>query len=405
LLGLDLRQVEQLVHEAQQVAPARPDPGEPHALALREGAVQPHVEQVRVAQHRVDRRAELVAHRREELRLGRVRRLGALLRRDQRLLRPLPRGEVARDLGEADQVPVVLVAERREHQLRVEEGAVLPLPPRLAHPAPVRLGVAQVLLGLAAVPRVGRVEGAEVLADDLVGPPPLHPLGADVPRRDAAARIQGEDRVVLHLVDEEPEALLRAALRLMQARPLDRRRRALGDEREERDLLGREVPRLDRLDVHHADDALILPHLHRPAHRGPRRHHERRAQQRGEPLPEHRVVDLPHRGEVRHRGGLAPRRDAPDHAAPDRHPHPVGDLLGGPHALAQLQVLPVAHHEVHARGVGGEHLAQAAHQLREQVIERERRQRGVGDALDGGELRRAACSRANSASRSLAVRC
>jgi hypothetical protein len=54
-----------------------------------------------------------VAHRGEELALRGVRRLRRLLRGDERVVGAPPLRQVARDLGEAEQVAVVLVAERR----------------------------------------------------------------------------------------------------------------------------------------------------------------------------------------------------------------------------------------------------------------------------------------------------
>ena len=53
-----------------------------------------------------------------------------------------------------------------------------------------------------------RIEAREVLADDLVGPVALEPLGPGVPGEDVASRVEHEDRVVPDALDEEPKALL-----------------------------------------------------------------------------------------------------------------------------------------------------------------------------------------------------
>ena len=71
-----LRQIEHFVHEAEQWRPLS-------RFARRDGAVRPdsvpadaEIEQVGVADDGVEGRPQLVAHHREELRLGGVRRLG-----------------------------------------------------------------------------------------------------------------------------------------------------------------------------------------------------------------------------------------------------------------------------------------------------------------------------------------
>src|SRR5690606_28969648 len=53
-------------------------------------------------------------------------------------------------------------------------------------------------------------------ADDFLRRIALDPLGALVPRRDVSARIQHEDRVVLHALDHAPEPLLALAQLLLR---------------------------------------------------------------------------------------------------------------------------------------------------------------------------------------------
>ena len=72
--GLDARQVEQIDDQLQQVLPARLDRREPGAAALAQARIPSH--DVREAEDRVERRAQLVAHAREELALRAVRAFG-----------------------------------------------------------------------------------------------------------------------------------------------------------------------------------------------------------------------------------------------------------------------------------------------------------------------------------------
>jgi hypothetical protein len=90
---LDARQVQHLVDQLQQVAPPRRIC---HALALQRprglGAVA--LDQLRKAEHRVQRRAQFVRHARQELRLGPVGAFGLVAGRDQAALGRLARGDV-----------------------------------------------------------------------------------------------------------------------------------------------------------------------------------------------------------------------------------------------------------------------------------------------------------------------
>ena len=61
------------------------------------------------------------------------------------------------------------------------------------------------MVGPAPVDGVLRVEAGEVLADDLLGPVALDPLGPGVPGGDVALRVEHEDGVVGRPVDEQPE--------------------------------------------------------------------------------------------------------------------------------------------------------------------------------------------------------
>ena len=60
-----------------------------------------------------------------------------------------------------------------------------------------------------------------MLADDLVGAVALEALGAGVPGQDMPLRVEHEDRVVAHALDEQPEALLalQQTLRVGRGKP------------------------------------------------------------------------------------------------------------------------------------------------------------------------------------------
>ena len=78
--GLDLREVENVVDERQQVLAGSVDVREVAALPLAQGIRELLAEQLREAEDRVERRPQLVAHAREELALGLRRVLGGRAR-------------------------------------------------------------------------------------------------------------------------------------------------------------------------------------------------------------------------------------------------------------------------------------------------------------------------------------
>jgi hypothetical protein len=179
---------------------ARPEALDVATLRLGERPAGLGGEQVGVAEHRVDRRADLVAHRRGELTLGRAHRLGGrtrLLRHGGRLERRVrrpARREVARDLGEAQQHAVTLAeavrvtpAQNVDPSLRTRRPSLTDSP---CSPAATRWSSAVP----SSEPAV-RVEHPEVAADGLVDGPPLHQSGALAPVRDDPVGVQQEDGV------------------------------------------------------------------------------------------------------------------------------------------------------------------------------------------------------------------
>src|SRR5207244_11689628 len=122
---------------------------------------------------------------------------GPLGRQQRRplVLGALALGQVARDLGEADEPPVG-VAQRGEDGAGPEARAVLAHAPALVLPAALRRGGAEPVRGLAAPRVLGGVEEGEVPPDDLRGGVALDAPGALVPGADVAPGVEEEDRVV-----------------------------------------------------------------------------------------------------------------------------------------------------------------------------------------------------------------
>ena len=103
LARLDLGEVEDLVDQPQQVAPALLDPPERCGLVLVERPIHAGEQGVRKAQDGVHRCPQLMAYARQEARLGlaRARKRGV---RDAELLRQ--RALVVEDLGKPPRGPV-----------------------------------------------------------------------------------------------------------------------------------------------------------------------------------------------------------------------------------------------------------------------------------------------------------
>jgi hypothetical protein len=90
--GLDPAQVDQVVHQRQQMLPGPLDLAGVVAGGLRHMGIR--AQQLREAQDRVQRRAQFVAHAGQEGALGPVRPLGLLLGEQQRGFGPRPVGDV-----------------------------------------------------------------------------------------------------------------------------------------------------------------------------------------------------------------------------------------------------------------------------------------------------------------------
>ena len=116
-------------------------------------------------------------------------------------------GEVAGDLRVAGEL-ALLVVERGDDDVAPEPGAVLAHPPAGVLDAALVAGLRQQPEREAGAPVVVGVEHREAAADGLVGGVALDLLGAEVPGLDDALGVEGDDRVVGHLADQEPQPLL-----------------------------------------------------------------------------------------------------------------------------------------------------------------------------------------------------
>ena len=121
------------------------------------------------------------------------------------------------------------VADRGDDDVGPEAAAVLADPPALLLVAAVAQRQLELVLGVPRLLDLGRVEDAEVLTDDLVGGVALAALGSRVPAGDAALGREHEDRVVGDGLDQQPEALLARAQRLLLLAPTGDVPRDLGE--------------------------------------------------------------------------------------------------------------------------------------------------------------------------------
>ncbi len=116
-------------------------------------------------------------------------------------LRVTPLGDVARDLGKADQFAVL--AYGIDDDAGPEEGAVLADAPAFFLVAALLEGNAEGSAGFAIGPIGLGVELREVPAQDLFGGIALDPFTAGIPAGDEAGRVQHVERVVGDTFNEE----------------------------------------------------------------------------------------------------------------------------------------------------------------------------------------------------------
>jgi hypothetical protein len=128
----------------------------------------------------------------------------ALLVLAQPLLRAVLFGAVARDLDEA----AGTILERHEEPRRPEARAILAHVPALVLGAAVGTSAASFGLGSAGHAVLRREGHVSAAADDLLLGVAEQALGTDVPARDGAVRVDGEDREVGRTLDDELEQLV-----------------------------------------------------------------------------------------------------------------------------------------------------------------------------------------------------
>ena len=211
---------------------------------------QPLAHQLEAAEHRHQQIVEVVRDAAGEL-ADRIH----LLRLEQRLaglLEPLLRlaalGDVARDLGEADDLAAI-VADGIDDDMRPEAAAVLAHAPAFLLEAALAPGGVERLLRLAVAAVLLGVELREVAADDLVRQVALDPLRAGIPVGHAAFGVEHVDRVVGDALHQQAELLLALPQRLLGRAPLGQ---VAGDLGEADDLAG---GRADRVDDHIGPEA------------------------------------------------------------------------------------------------------------------------------------------------------
>jgi hypothetical protein len=209
--GLDLREVEHVVHEPEQVPPAGGDPVEVTPLGVRHRPGQPEVEQLGVAEHRVERGAQLVAHRRQERALRPTGRLRLAPRRvglgPRRLRRPRGLGEPRALLLQRPHQPLAL--RLGPHPLRhvADDHAVQP--PRGG--LDLRDGRLDGELG-AVAPQPDHRSGTRRALGDAVDPG-RRARGRHRPRRDSGGAERGDRRAVRRAEARRDEAVERRAER------------------------------------------------------------------------------------------------------------------------------------------------------------------------------------------------
>ena len=126
------------------------------------------------------------------------------LTQPQRFLRGVGLRHVPGHLGEAREGAVGSV-QRRDHDVRTEQVAVLPDAPPLIPDAPFRGGLAQQALRLAGRPVLFREEPGERLPQNLFRGVSFDPLRPRVPGNDPARLVEREDGVIADALDQQLE--------------------------------------------------------------------------------------------------------------------------------------------------------------------------------------------------------
>jgi hypothetical protein len=190
-------------------APLRGLPGVGHQRRDPGIVADAPLDELQAAQHRRQQVVEIVRDAAGQLadRLHLLRLEQRFPRRVEMLLGLPPFGEVARDLGEAQQ-RARRAADGIDDHMRPEVRAVLAHPPAFGLELAGALGRLQRGRRNAACDVLLGIEQREVPADHFPGCIALEALGAGIPARDVAGSVEHVDRIVGDGVDQQPEALL-----------------------------------------------------------------------------------------------------------------------------------------------------------------------------------------------------
>jgi hypothetical protein len=138
-----------------------------------------------------------------------------------------PLRQVARDLGIPEQV-AALVTDGRDHHVRPEGRAILADPPAFFLEAAVQRRDVELASGALPLAAVSHQETREVRAHDLGRFVTQDLLGTGIPACDVAIRVEHEDGIVAHALDQRAETHFVVTQRLFVAAPLGEVARHLG---------------------------------------------------------------------------------------------------------------------------------------------------------------------------------
>ena len=263
--GLDLRQIEHVVDEIEEMRPTCADRIEGITLIAAEGAIA--LQQLRVADDAIERRPQLVAHVREELALGARRGFGRLLGHPQLVFVTQALGDIPHEGAEEVSASGAHRVGHRDFDRKLVPGAMkaAQLQPAVDDRRLARfVEVAQAFdVRRAEAGRNDRVR--QLLADDLVARPAERRRRLRVPADDPAVGVHSDERVVRG-IEHQPRPCL-ALGQILHRLP------AIGvgksDDNEvgegQRKVLLVELPRTrpaDMLDAHHAQRPVLLAERH-----------------------------------------------------------------------------------------------------------------------------------------------
>src|SRR5579862_1752989 len=118
--------------------------------------------------------------------------------------------QITGDLGKSQKIALGIL-QGRDDDVGPEQGPVFPDAPTLILKDTYLAGDPQLVLRPLLVSGVIGIEDREMLSDDFLCTIALEALGAGVPGEHVACRVEHEDRIIAHALDQQPEALLAVA--------------------------------------------------------------------------------------------------------------------------------------------------------------------------------------------------